>query len=208
MGATSDGQDEHLSVPVHGGEDQAHGSRHRTSAGNRGPRLQKKGTLRSSMIHPLPVSVGVKVMQMVIGVQALMTTELLNLNYGEGDVLWEFARAPQSWLSQAVQDQGMDARRINLYNGFDLYKEETWARLRQLRRERKPRKLWFSLPCTKSTPEGKEKPEKDRRRERKMLRFAKDFMGGNNDLFKTFWQNLEVGTSSGSTVELMVAPTA
>ena len=79
----------------------------------------------------------------------------------------------------------MDAQRINLNNGFDLYKEETWVRLRQLRRARKPRKLWFSLPCTKwcrwtslnySTPEGKEKLEKDRRRERKMLRFARDFI--------------------------------
>ena len=58
-------------------------------------------------------------------------------------------------------------------------------RLRQLRRARKPRKLWFSLPCTKwcrwtslnySTPEGKEKLEKGRRRERKMLRFARDFI--------------------------------
>ena len=32
--------------------------------------------------------------------------------------------------------------------------------------------------------------------------------GGNNDLFKIFRQNLEVGISSGSTVESMVAPTA
>ena len=186
LGETSDGHDGHLSVPLHGGADQAHGSGHRTSASSRGPILRGGGgTSRSSMIHPLPVSVGAKVMQMVIGVQALMTTELLNLNYGDRDVLWEFACAPQSWLSQAVQDHGMDAQRINLYNGFDLYKEETWVRLRQLRRARKPRKLWFSLPCTKwcrwtslnySTPEGKEKLEKDRRRERKMLRFARDFI--------------------------------
>ena len=33
--------------------------------------------------------------------------------------------------------------------GYDVYKRDTWSELGKLRQQRDPRRLWFSLPCTK-----------------------------------------------------------
>ena len=57
------------------------------------------------------------------------------------------------------------ASRLNYQNGVDICKEETWQLLQDLRRQRRPHRLWFSVPCTKrrrltsvkyNTPEKKE----------------------------------------------------
>ena len=79
---------------------------------------------------------------------------------------------------RSLQLQGLQSRRINLHSGFDLYQPATWERLKQLRAQRKPKKIWLSLPCTKfcqwtyinyASPEGQELLKQYQRRERKML---------------------------------------
>ena len=80
---------------------------------------------------------------------------------------------------------GIPARRINYNAGFDIYDPQTWVRLQDLRRRHRPKRIWFSFPCTKwcqftnlnyNTPERREVLETARRRERKMLKNAKQFI--------------------------------
>ena len=94
------------------------------------------------------------------------------------DGVWEIACAPHSWLSQACDQQGLRARRINLEQGYNLYQDKTWEDLRSLRRKHRPKRLWISLPCTKwcqwsyinySTPERKLILAAYRRKELRML---------------------------------------
>lgn len=135
--------------------------------------------MKSSLVKPLTTNVASKVMQMV----ALMTSSLMSVALGanfEGrDGLWEVACSENSWLTSAANEHGIPSRRINFAQGYDIYRPETWAKLQEECRLRRPRKLWFSLPCTKfcrwtqvnySTPERKEVLETMRRRERRMLR--------------------------------------
>eukprot|EP00439_Symbiodinium_sp_Y106_P012966 s3447_g1.t3 len=74
---------------------------------------------------------------------------LTSLHLGDCDGLWEISCSPHSWLSSAGEECGLRPRCINLHNGYDLYKADSWDRLRDLRRKRRPRRLWFSLPGTK-----------------------------------------------------------
>ncbi|CAK9107021.1 unnamed protein product [Durusdinium trenchii] len=76
-------------------------------------------------------------------------------------------------------------RRINLQQGYDIYKTATWEHLKGLRRRHRPRRLWFSLPCTKwcqwsklnyATEERQELLATYRRRERRMLWQAAHFI--------------------------------
>ena len=101
------------------------------------------------------------------------------------DGLWEIACAPHSWLSEAAQKHGLNPRRINLEAGFDLTKKETWDYLRVLRRRHRPRRLWWSLPCTRwcpwtsinySTAERKVILENLRKKDRRMLWYAHQFL--------------------------------
>ena len=96
-----------------------------------------------------PLFIGKKVMAMAALMTATATSMLAGLHLGEDDGLWEIACAPHSWLSQAAEEHGLRPRRINLSTGYDLYDSRTWERLRELRRLRRPKKLWISLPCTK-----------------------------------------------------------
>ena len=111
-----------------------------------------------------------------------LTTELC---LDECDGVWEVACSPHSWLSQACEAQGLRPRRINLQTGFDLYRPECWEELKKLRAKHRPRKLWFSLPCTKfcqwtqvnySTPERQEQLRGYQRKERKVLWNVNDFV--------------------------------
>ncbi|OLQ11600.1 hypothetical protein AK812_SmicGene4533 [Symbiodinium microadriaticum] len=120
---------------------------------------------------------------------SLMTTATSNLLMGiqlDGrDGLWEISGAPHSWLSQAADQYGLQARPINYQTGYDLYKEETWNQLRRLRHLRQPRRVWFSLPCSKWCPwkaidsadlPQRESPEAARRKEGRALRLAVNFV--------------------------------
>ena len=124
-------------------------------------------------------------MQMVAVMSSTLMTVALEASCEGRDGLWEIACSENSWLTSAAIDHGIPSRRINYANGYDIYQPDTWTRLQEERRLRRPRKLWFSLPCTKfckwthvnyNTPERKEMLETMRRRERRMLRRAVNFI--------------------------------
>ena len=143
------------------------------------------GSLSEVTMRPLSQHMAKKVMLFV----SLMTTATSNLLMGiqlDGrDGLWEISGAPHSWLSQAADQYGLQARPINYQTGYDLYKEETWNQLRRLRHLRQPRRVWFSLPCSKWCPwkaidsadlPQRESPEAARRKEGRALRLAVNFV--------------------------------
>ena len=134
---------------------------------------------------PLGQHVAKKVMLMASLMSSAVTTTLLGLKLDGRDGLWEISGAPHSWLSEASEHQGIPAKPINYQTGYDLYKEETWHRLRDLQRVHQPRKLWFSLPCsawsawTKVSRRHDAPTENDattKRRQRRLLLYAIDFI--------------------------------
>ena len=136
-------------------------------------------------VTPLPLSVGKKIMSMATMLMAFTSSLLLSLHLGPRDGLWEVACAPHSWLSMAADEHGLQPRRINLQQGYDLYQASTWDRLREERRQRRPRRIWFSLPCAKwcawtsinySSPDRQVVLETARRRERKLLWYVNVFI--------------------------------
>ena len=133
----------------------------------------------------LPQYVAVKVMQMVAALSSVMMSVALEINMDGKFGLWEIACAHNSWLTASAIEHGISSRRINYKQGYDIYKKATWERLSIERRQQRPKKLWFSLPCTRwcqwnqvnyNTPERKEVLETMRRRERRMLKWASDFI--------------------------------
>ena len=62
--------------------------------------------------------------------------------------VWEIFCAPESRLSQAVQSEGMVASRINLHQGYDVYKHDTYVRLRNKFLQERPHRIWISSRCT------------------------------------------------------------
>ena len=83
------------------------------------------------------------------------------------------------------EEHGLQPRMINRTSGYDLYKAETWEELRRLRRRKWPRRLWFSLPYTKwdhwssvnyNTEDKKERLDTARRKERRLLWYANQFI--------------------------------
>ena len=144
-----------------------------------GQRLLKTKNKKSSPSgHALPLFMAKRLMAMTTLVAASMSRVLINLHLEGCDGLWEVACAPHSWLSDAAERRALHPRRINLQQGYDLYKKDTWNELRRLRQQRRPRRLWFSLPCTKwcswtsvnyNNDQRREQLETDRRKERRML---------------------------------------
>eukprot|EP00439_Symbiodinium_sp_Y106_P048775 s1898_g6.t1 len=134
---------------------------------------------------PLGQHVAKKVMLMATLMSSAMTSTLLGLRLDGRDGLWEISGAPHSWLSEATAQQGISSKSINYQTGYDLYKEETWKRLRDLLRVHQPRKLWFSLPCSTWSPwkrvsqgnaVSSENEATTRRRQRRLLLYAVDFI--------------------------------
>ena len=128
--------------------------------------------------QPTPLFMGKKVMAMAAMMATATSTLLLGLQLSGRDGLWEISCAPHCWLSAAAKENGISAFPVNLRNGFDLYRKDTWERLRDLRRARRPMKLWFSLPFSKwcswsslnySNPDDEEKLATARRKERRLL---------------------------------------
>ena len=128
--------------------------------------------------QPTPIYIGKKIMAMTTMLTAATSTLLLGLHLSDRDCLWEISCGPHSWLSLASSEVGMSTFQVNLSNGFDLYQKETWRRLRSLRKERRPMKMWFSLPfskwCSWSTlsyqgTAGHERLATARRKERRLL---------------------------------------
>ena len=148
-------------------------------------RTCRSPTSTPSSTLPLTHATAKKVMTFTALMVSTASHLLAGLHHHGRDGLWEVACSPHSWLSMAGEKHGIPSRRINLTNGYDLYNPATWQQLRELRRQRRPRRMWFSLPCTKScswtsvnynTPEKKVKLETERRRERRMLWHFNDFV--------------------------------
>ena len=126
-----------------------------------------------------------RVMAFATMMMATMTSMVTQFSLDERDGLREIACAPHSWLSESAQQHGLRPRRINLQNGYDLYRSSTWQTLKELRKVKRPKRLWLSLPCTRwcpwtainySTWERQQLLEFYRRRERRMLREAARFI--------------------------------
>ena len=137
------------------------------------------------MLKPLQPKIAAKLMLMAAALTSSLATGLVDFCLDNCDGVWEVACSPHSWLSEACEQQGLRPRRINLEKGYDLYKKETWEDMKLLRRRTKPRKIWFSLPCTKycqwtfinyATDERKELLKTYQRRERRMLWSMDDFV--------------------------------
>ena len=152
------------------------------SDGTSSLRTSSKG---GSNIKPLPKHVAGKVMQFAALMTSALMSVALDISLEGREGLWEIACSENSWLTASAQSHGITARRINYANGYDIYQKETWTRLAQERRVRRPKKLWLSLPCTKwcqwtqvnyNTPERRDALETMRRRERRMLRDATWFL--------------------------------
>lgn len=99
-------------------------------------------------IQPLTNNVATKVMLFASTMFAALSATMMDFTLDGRDGLWEIACAPHSWLTQAAEQHGLQPRRINLQSGFDLHLSKTWERLDELRRQRRPKRLWWSLPCT------------------------------------------------------------
>ena len=113
------------------------------------PSLQFSSSKKSSTARPLTSQMAARVMQMV----ALMTSSILSvaldISLDGRDALWEVACSENSWLSECANKHGLVSRRINYKNGFDIYQPSMWDHLHDLRRSKRPKMIWPSLPCTK-----------------------------------------------------------
>ena len=126
-------------------------------------------------------------LKMVTMLTATMSHLALQVTMDGRECLWEIACADNSWLTQAALNHGLPARRINYKQGYDLYKKSARVELEHLRKIKRPKKLWLSLPCAHwcqwtnvnyNTDERKVVLEDFRRRDRRMMRHAKDFILG------------------------------
>ena len=137
----------------------------------------------SKNVHPLPLRVGQAMVNTMHYIHDEFNDVLAETVYGDKPVVWEVFCSPDSELSHQCSLNGMEAVRINLANGFDLYKDESWNQLYKLYRKKPPSKAWFSPRCTFYCDwvdlNYKHRPEvlaKYQGRERKMLRQMTDFM--------------------------------
>ena len=93
---------------------------------------------QSSFTRSLTASMASKLVLMGAALSAARATEVSQL-YGR-DGVWEIACAPHSWLSEACSQP------------FPLALISKSSNLKALRQEHRPRRPWFSLPCTKWRP--------------------------------------------------------
>ena len=179
-------------------------------------RLRMKGEQDGNHAEETPHYVAKKVMAMSTLMMATTANLIMGLHLHDRDGLWEISGGPHSWLTAAAEEHGLKPRRIDLQGGYDLYRHETWAALRELRQVHRPRRLWFSLPSSKwcawksvdyNTAEKKEKLEQGRRRERRLLweasKFIQESMELDPELDVYFeWPHPCSGWKQGPMVEL------
>ena len=63
------------------------------------------------------------------------------------DELWEICCSPTSFLAAAAMRVGLRTKRINLANGYDLYRPQTYPDLTKLALECRPRLAWVVFPA-------------------------------------------------------------
>ena len=76
--------------------------------------------MKTEIYQPLLPWMGTKLMLMSSMLVTNMCAMALSLCLDQTDGLWEVACSPHSWLSEASSRQGIQSRRINLAEGYDL----------------------------------------------------------------------------------------
>eukprot|EP00438_Fugacium_kawagutii_P031764 Skav205351 [mRNA] locus=scaffold1956:24961:32706:- [translate_table: standard] len=107
----------------------------------------KSRVLRNTF--PLPLRVAQAAMAMMAVMTTTMSTAVQDLvSDPQHYDVWEICCAPNSWLSLACTQENVKAYRVNLANGFDLNKPDTFDRMWHLFLQHRPKKLWISMRCT------------------------------------------------------------
>ena len=70
-----------------------------------------------------------------------LVANISELIYDKKPLVWEMFCSPQSGLAQACEAEGIPTQRINLEQGFDLYKPATYPVLFELFKVQRPKKL-------------------------------------------------------------------
>ena len=135
------------------------------------------------MVKKLPLVVGQKLMDMAHYLQDDLNVNLCETVYGKRPLVWEMFCSKDSELSNACLREGIPVQRINLAQGYDLYKPETYEALWKLFKVQRPKKIWVStmrtLFCNWVDLNYKHQQEilmKKRRREKKMFRQLTKFL--------------------------------
>ena len=134
-------------------------------------------------VKKLPLYVGQKMMDMVHHLNENLRENMSNTVYGQNPLVWEMFCSKDSALAEACMREGIPVERINLAQGFDLYKPETYTTLLHLFRQQRPKKVWISTMRTLfcswvdlNYHDRREVLDKRRRRERKMFRLLTAFL--------------------------------
>lgn len=134
---------------------------------------------RTSLSSPLPW----RILKATLAFLGMMTmaaqTGLRDFLQGDRVDGWEMFCAPDSWLTAACRTEGLRFSRINLQQGYDLYKSSTYELLKEKYKSEKPKRIWVSTRCTYWCPftslnyqtvERRQVLEMRRRQERAMFR--------------------------------------
>jgi hypothetical protein len=132
-----------------------------------------------SSSNPLPWRI-LKATLAFLGMMTLAAqTGLRDFLQGDRVDGWEMFCAPDSWLTAACRTEGLRFSRINLQQGYDLYKTNTYELLKEKYKSEKPRRIWISTRCTYwcpftslnyNTVERRQVLEGRRRQERAMFK--------------------------------------
>ena len=104
---------------------------------------------RSDGPGPLPWRI-VKAAVAFMGMMSLMVhTHLRDFLQNDTADGWEMFCSPESWLTAAGRAEGLRMSRINLHQGFDLYKPKAYELLKKKKYQtERPKRIWISARCT------------------------------------------------------------
>ena len=99
-------------------------------------------------IKKLPLYAGQKLMDLVHFLNDKLVANISELIYDKKPLVWEMFCSPESWLTAACRSEGLKFSRINLAQGFDLYKPKVYEELKKKYKLERPRRIWVSTRCT------------------------------------------------------------
>lgn len=94
--------------------------------------------------HKLPLRVGEAMMETIHVINEGINSKVAETVYDKKPIVWEMFCSPQSELTKQCEHYGMEGMRINLANGYDLYKASTYDHLKELYCKKRPKKVWVS----------------------------------------------------------------
>ena len=180
-------------VPPHGGREESVGGESQgaqspsSGCGNTPDGCKRAGVrLQATMMElppeeglcrPLPLRLGNHMLNLMNHIQSDLHSKMSEMVYDSKPLIWEMFCSPNSNLTAACHNQGLEAIRINLANHFDLYRDDTWSQVYTLYDNQRPKAIWVSPRCTFFCDfvnlnywDRPEVFQKYLRRERKMLR--------------------------------------